>query len=118
MKTILIAEDNLRIAQILRLKLQEKGYQNIHVVNSPEEAIKFVVSNPVDLVFIDLYLSELSGIHMSTFIKKAFENTKLVAIGQVEKPMSESDYCVFTRNFDAAITDPMDNRQLQNAFSE
>ncbi|MGQ9897557.1 MAG: response regulator [Acidobacteriota bacterium] len=72
-KRILIVEDEILIAQALRLHLENMGYTVTGIVSSGEEALKVVASASPDLVLMDVRLSgPMDGITAGTQIHTRF----------------------------------------------
>ena len=59
--TILIAEDQVDIAKLLKKGLTEEGYQCL-VVKNGEEVLKLVKHNSISLILLDWMMPRLKGI--------------------------------------------------------
>jgi len=68
MTTILVVEDEMKIARFLQLELMHEGYKVI-VVNNGYDGAKKGVSEEVDLILLDLMLPGLSGIEVCRRIR-------------------------------------------------
>jgi CheY-like chemotaxis protein len=81
MPTILIAEDNADLRQLLRLQLEKHGFSCVEVADGSEvlEALK---ANSIDLVLMDLNMPELDGWETSVAIRTndQFAHTPIIAI--------------------------------------
>jgi DNA-binding NtrC family response regulator len=60
METILIVDDDQNLCSVLREELSEVGY-DAEYVNNGEEAFKFLVQKPVDLILLDLKMPGKDG---------------------------------------------------------
>ncbi|MFS0728405.1 response regulator transcription factor [Paenibacillus sp. 1P07SE] len=60
MKTILIVDDEANIREVIRSYLQNEGFRTIDV-ETGEEALQCVRSQPVDFVILDLMLPDMEG---------------------------------------------------------
>ena len=56
-KSILLLEDDLRIAEHWKALLENAGYRVYHEVDA-EDAIRFVDQQPVDLILTDIFIRE------------------------------------------------------------
>ena len=69
MKTILIADDDQAIRRTLELHLTQEGYGVVTAANG-NDALDLAVTQNVDLVLLDLRLSEMDGCEVLTRIKE------------------------------------------------
>ncbi|MGO9570516.1 MAG: response regulator [Desulfomonilaceae bacterium] len=70
---ILIVEDELIIAEDLRMCLEERGYEILDIVFNPEQAIVKCRETPPDLILMDICLrGEHEGITAAQTIKTEF----------------------------------------------
>lgn len=58
--TVLIADDNKDVIELLRISLSRKNYRVITALNGVE-ALKMVESEPVDLMILDLMMPDMDG---------------------------------------------------------
>lgn len=75
---ILICDDEEGIRESLKLIL-EKDYEAT-AVNSPEECLKFLKDNPVDLVLMDIKMPRVSGIDMVRMIRAIKPEQKIIMV--------------------------------------
>src|SRR3989344_1128067 len=71
-KAILVIEDNESLSKIIRLKLEEGGY-NVFLCGNGEEGLKILKKRLPDLIWLDIYLPGMNGLE---FLKKIRENEK------------------------------------------
>jgi len=95
---ILIVEDDLDIAEILKFQIQKMGYKAEHTTNG-EGALALLNKNVYDLVIMDWMLPGLSGVEITQIIRK-MDSLKDIAILMLTA-RSESDY--MTKPFEADI---------------
>jgi two-component system, response regulator PdtaR len=104
---ILIVEDELILAMEMEMKLQDRGFNNIKIISTGEEAIDLAESYKPNLVIMDIMLKgKINGIEAAsqilTFQKIHLiyvtgnshlkEDTKLVATNPIDilsKPLSD-----------------------------
>jgi len=75
---ILIVEDDLDIAEILKFQIQKMGYKAEHTTNG-EGALALLNKNVYDLVIMDWMLPGLSGVEITQIIRK-MDSLKDIAI--------------------------------------
>lgn len=69
-KRILIVEDEVKIARVLKLEIEYEGYE-VFVEHDGKAGLEFVLNNKIDLVLLDVMLPGLSGIEVLRRIRKA-----------------------------------------------
>jgi DNA-binding LytR/AlgR family response regulator len=73
-KTVLVVEDELLIAQTISLYLQKKEYSVVKITTCFEDTVDFLKENKVDIVLIDIALEgEKSGIDLGKFINVEYQ---------------------------------------------
>lgn len=68
-KKILLVEDDDDIAALLRLNLQDEGYQIVHVADGAE-ALRLLEKSPWDAVILDLMLPNVDGLEICRRIRQ------------------------------------------------
>ncbi|QDH21169.1 response regulator transcription factor [Saccharibacillus brassicae] len=66
--TILIADDEREIADLVALHLQKEGYRTLTAADG-REAVRLVQSQPVDLIILDIMMPELDGYEVTRQIR-------------------------------------------------
>lgn len=70
MKKILIVEDELLIAKVYSIHLENAGYKIVGVVSTISAALPFINSNSPDLILLDIQLkNNESGIELAKTIR-------------------------------------------------
>ncbi|SFD38449.1 response regulator transcription factor [Bacillus sp. UNCCL81] len=69
MKKILIIEDEVNIARVLKLEIEYEGFE-VLVEHNGKAGLESALSNNVDLILLDVMLPELSGIEVLRRIRK------------------------------------------------
>ena len=67
---VLVVEDDIPLAQLLRQQLEGKAY-SVHVVHDGEEARRILEAEKFDLVILDLNLPKLDGVTLLRHIRPA-----------------------------------------------
>src|SRR5690606_25289047 len=68
--TILIAEDEPEIADLIELHLSKEGYRCIKVPDG-QEAVKAIRGLPVDLAILDIMMPNLDGYEATRLIRES-----------------------------------------------
>ncbi|PFM61536.1 DNA-binding response regulator, partial [Bacillus thuringiensis] len=58
--TILIADDDLEIAELIEIHLKKEGYQVVKATDG-EEVIQIIQSQQIDLVVLDIMMPKMDG---------------------------------------------------------
>ncbi|PEW07924.1 response regulator transcription factor [Bacillus cereus] len=66
--TILIADDDLEIAELIEIHLKKEGYQVVKAING-EEAIQIIQSQSIDLVVLDIMMPKMDGYEVTRQIR-------------------------------------------------
>jgi CheY-like chemotaxis protein len=77
-KTILIVEDDFYNSEYLRISLYPFGYNILHT-EFGQEAIKIALSNPIDLILMDIRLPDITGYEACKTILQSKPDLKIIA---------------------------------------
>ncbi|WP_282940596.1 response regulator transcription factor [Paenibacillus sp. RC67] len=69
--TILIADDEAEIADLIALHLEKEGYQLIKVPDG-KEALRVIQSQPIDLAILDIMMPKLDGYEVTRQIREHY----------------------------------------------
>jgi len=64
MVTILIAEDDEHIAQLIAMHLEQEGY-TVVIKQDGMSALQYASSHPVNLIIMDIMMPELDGLQVT-----------------------------------------------------
>lgn len=109
MHSILVVEDDLRVAHLLKGGLEEKGFQVLSAYDG-EQALRLLLSNPVDLVVSDVILPRMNGFDLCREIKKSRSGIPvlmLTALGTTDDKLEG-----FDSGADDYLVKPFDFREL------
>lgn len=76
-KRILVVEDEVQIAKILKLELEYEGYEVV-VANNGKFGLEVALQGKIDLMLLDIMLPEMNGIEVLRRVRK--ENNTLAII--------------------------------------
>ena len=109
MQTILIVEDEKRVADLLKIGLEENGYQTM-VAYEGEMGLRLFQSNSFQLVISDIILPKLDGFELCKEIRKVNERIPilmLTALGSADDKLEG-----FDAGADDYMVKPFDFREL------
>jgi CheY-like chemotaxis protein len=112
---VLIVEDEIIVAEDLRIKLENYGFDVIAVTDSGEKAIEIVKSNRPDLILMDIRIrGHLNGVETAIVIGGLFEEpipvVFLTAFSQTEFPVLKAlDTYIY-------VNKPFDDHDLLSAL--
>lgn len=109
MQTILIVEDEKRVADLLKIGLEENGYQTI-VAYDGAMGLRLFQSNSFQLVISDIILPKLDGFELCKEIRKVNERIPilmLTALGSADDKLEG-----FDAGADDYMVKPFDFREL------
>ena len=72
-RSILVVDDNEDIRNLLSLVLQKEGYE-VFLAPNGSEALEIVKNNRLDLVLLDVMMTELSGLEVLSNIRGNKDN--------------------------------------------
>ena len=85
MATLLIVEDNLPLAQCLRLELEAEGFKAVTVPDAATALLQVQAAEPVDLLVVDWDLPDISGLELLRRLRKhKFQQPILMLTGHDE----------------------------------
>ncbi len=118
MTRILVIEDNVAYNKMLKMILEEKGYEVSTAFNG-NEGLSLFKENKFDLIVTDIYMPEKEGMETIKEIRSIDPNIKIIAMSGGGK-YKEFIYLQFTKDLgaDRIFKKPFDNRELLQAISE
>ncbi|WP_244150666.1 LytR/AlgR family response regulator transcription factor [Exiguobacterium profundum] len=75
MRTILIEDEHHILGMMERIVKEEPSLEWIGSFQSPVQALTFIQEHPVDLVFLDIEMPEMTGLELATYLP---ERTQVV----------------------------------------
>ncbi|MEN8435318.1 response regulator transcription factor [Clostridium septicum] len=105
---ILIAEDKMEIANLVRIFLQKEGYEVI-VANDGEEALKILLNDKIDLCIFDIMMPKMDGF---TLIQKTREFSRVPILVLTAKNMEQDKILGLDLGADDYITKPFSSLEL------
>ncbi len=85
-KSVLIIDDEKVLTDAYALILAKSGYQ-VYVSNSAPDGLDIVEKHKLDLIFLDILMHDMNGIHFMQKMKpKKYPHTKIVILSNIENP--------------------------------
>lgn len=109
LKKILIVEDDFKIARNIKKGLEEKEYE-AEIAYDGKIGLKMALSNPYDLILLDLNLPEMNGYEVCKEVRKVKPTIPIImltALGETEDKIEG-----FDKGADDYIVKPFDFREL------
>ncbi|GAA4832147.1 response regulator transcription factor [Paenibacillus vulneris] len=69
--TILVADDEAEIADLIALHLEKEGYQIIKVPDG-KEALRVIQTQPIDLAILDIMMPKMDGYEVTRLIREQY----------------------------------------------
>jgi len=117
MKTILIADDETHILNVLSIKLKNAGY-NIITAEDGTEAYSLASEQLPDLVITDYQMPGLSGLELCSKLKCDPNTSNVSAILLTARGFSISEEDMRLGNIREVITKPFSPRQVLSKVQE
>ena len=111
MKTILVADDETHILNVLNIKLTNAGY-NVITAEDGTEAYALASEHQPDLVITDFQMPGLSGLELCSKLKCTTATSAVSAILLTARGFSISDEDMKLGNIREVITKPFSPRQV------
>jgi len=109
MKTILVADDDKNIRELLETELGLEGY-NVILANTGSEALKKLKDETPDLLILDIKMPDMHGLEVLEALRK--ENRKLPVIICSSYEKMRDDYTVWASRVAGYLTKPIDLNKL------
>ncbi|WP_146547966.1 response regulator transcription factor [Rummeliibacillus suwonensis] len=78
-KRILVVEDEIQIAKILKLELEYEGYEVV-VANNGKFGLKIALQGKIDLMLLDIMLPEMNGIEVLRRVRQENELMPIILL--------------------------------------
>jgi len=108
---IIIVEDEIIIALDLKLRLENLGYEVVHIAFNGEDALKLAGETNPDLILMDIQLNgEMDGINVAQQIRNLYNIPFIFLTGSFEKKLLERAKQTDPIGF---INKPFDESEIQ-----
>ena len=78
-KTVLIADDEIRMRRVIADYLSIKGYQTVEAANGTE-AVMIAQSHPVDLILLDVMMPQMDGFEACRIIRRNHPSMPIIML--------------------------------------
>lgn len=110
-RSILVVEDELDLAELLRYNLNVSGHRT-EVVHSGRGALEAVAAKKPDLIILDVMLPELDGIEVATRLKRNAETSSIPIIMLTAKSADADQIRGLDAGADDYVTKPFSIKVL------
>jgi CheY-like chemotaxis protein len=108
-QVILVVEDNERNLKLLRDVLQYAGY-GVRAARTAEDGIALAVSEPPDLVLMDLQLPGIDGIEALRRLRESPRTAHIRVVAVTAQAMKQDRERVLQAGFDGYVEKPISVR--------
>jgi two-component system cell cycle response regulator DivK len=108
-QVILVVEDNERNLKLLRDVLQYAGY-GVRAARTAEDGIALAVSEPPDLVLMDLQLPGIDGIEALRRLRESPRTANIPVVAVTAQAMKQDRERVLQAGFDGYVEKPISVR--------
>jgi len=109
---VLVVEDELDIAGLIKHTLERQGEMQVDVVTSGDEALKLVADQPPDLIILDLNLPILSGTEVCRILRNRPATAQLPIIILTARTSESDRVAGLDLGADDYVTKPFSLREL------
>lgn len=106
---ILVVEDDLSVAKLMRVILTNAGYE-VKLSSNGAEALKILDNAYIDLILLDIMLPEMDGYELTEMIRSNGVNVPILMV--TAKSSTEDKYQGFISGTDDYMTKPVDEMEL------
>ncbi len=79
MKKILVVEDEESMRMLLKEELEDENY-DVKTVENGEEALKYLSSNDIDLITMDVEMPGMSGLEIAGKVRDMKKDVKIILL--------------------------------------
>ena len=106
---ILVVEDDLSVAKLMRVILTNAGYE-VKLSSNGAEALKILDNAYIDLILLDIMMPEMDGYELTEMIRSNGVNVPILMV--TAKSSTEDKYQGFISGTDDYMTKPVDEMEL------
>lgn len=111
MPKILVVEDDINLSELIKMRLEENGFEVITAYDGVD-AISQVRKNTPDLIVLDLMLPKLDGYQVCMILKNYESFSKIPIIIISARSSNEAKEIALRTGADAFILKPFDGQKL------
>ena len=109
MKTILVADDDKNIRELLKIELSLQGYQVV-LANNGLEALTKIKDRTPDLLILDIKMPDMNGLEVLEALWKENKKFPIIICSAYEE--MRHDYTIWASRVAGFITKPIDLNKL------
>ena len=77
---IVVVDDEKIVTSAFKALFKVEGYSDIHLFNSPEDALSFLKENIPDLIISDFIMPKMNGLEFLTEAKKLYPEVSMILL--------------------------------------
>ena len=117
MKKLLVVEDEIDLANALKMRFDAAGY-SVDIAVDGQQALQKVRDNPPDLIILDLMLPKIDGYKVSRILKFDEKYKDIPIIMLTAKAQEKDKELGFQVGASAYIVKPFDSKDLVEKVKE
>lgn len=106
---ILVAEDNLNSAKLMKIILNQAGFKVISVTNGAE-ALEVLDTKHIDLILLDIMMPKMDGYELTKQLRQSGNNIPIIMI--TGKNQNEDKWEGFIAGADDYLTKPVNETEI------
>lgn len=114
---VLLVEDN-PINKLVACKMLAGYCKHIDIAVNGEEAIKMGRNKRYDLIFMDIFLPDMSGYVVTQELRQIGENTQTPIIALTANVLAEDKQKAAMAGMNAFLKKPIDKREVERVLNE
>ena len=80
MAKIVVVDDENMVTSAFKTLFKVEGYSDVHLFNSPKEALDFLKTEKPDLIISDFIMPEMNGLEFLTQAKKLYSEVSMILL--------------------------------------
>ena len=80
MDKIVVVDDEQMVTSAFKTLFKVEGYSDVHLFNSPEEAVEFLKTEKPDLIISDFIMPEMNGLEFLREAKKLYPEVSMILL--------------------------------------
>ncbi|MGH9055781.1 MAG: response regulator transcription factor [Acidimicrobiales bacterium] len=111
MRTVLVADDDRDIRDLVAFKLEQAGYRVLRAADGAE-ALRMATADPPDIAILDLMMPAVSGIDVCRALREQDETAHVPVILLTARAQERDVQHGFASGADDYVTKPFSPREL------
>ncbi|MFH0948485.1 MAG: response regulator [Elusimicrobiota bacterium] len=115
MATVLIVEDEMSMAELIKERLEDKGYKTV-IAYTGGKGLEVVNTHSPDVMTLDIHLPDMDGIEVLKMLKKDEDRNKAIPIIIVTSDDTKEEECKEYKA-DGFVRKPINFKKLEEIIN-